>query len=463
MSPEAAETRAPSRGWWRANGLLLAAAALRLVLALGLWAAACHVAPAEPHAWLSRTLKGPDAIAYQSDARQMHDYWVQGQDAFDPLLNDKYLGYPSLLAAVYWLTTPHPLVGVLLNVLCFLVVGLMIRRMALGLGQSPGVATGLALLALLWPPSLAYGSILLKDSLVMAAILVFLGFSLEAIRPGPGEETGGRVPWRVLVAGLAAFFLMCLRSEFQPVCLALGLLTGGLGVLAALRRTGRRGLLASVALALAVVGAFYLSHHFSLVRLAPPVTSELAPKKLAVPSAPQPALALAGAGPLAGVSLPEPRQGLIELRMRLTRLRWNYACTGGVSLDPGAQIIPFGAPPRLQVALRGLNNLFLFPYPWQAWPLGQGFSWSGALVSFQAVLWYLLLPGLAWGLVLGLRRHTLAALVILAWLVMLGAVLTFVDLNLGTLYRHRDMVILPLLPFLAATLYAWLGRRADTP
>ena len=461
--------------WFKSSKLLLVATALRLALALALFGVACQAAPEQPYTWLSHLLKGPDAITYQADARQIYEHWRGGQESFDPLLSQKYLSYPSILAAVYWLSTPHPLAGVLLNVLCFLVAGLMARRLAYVLGQRPAVANGLALLVTLWPPSLAYGSILLKDSLVIMAIFVFLGFSVEAILSGKREGSGGgQATLRVLAAGLGAFFLMCLREEFQPVCLALGLLAFLLGMLAALRRPRRRGLFASLALALALLGAFYLSNHFSFARLVPAVTSHLELKQngLARPLASAknrvrapdqgPAL-VAAASPLAGLSASaswlEPHQALIALRLRLTKMRWEYACTGGVSLDPSAQLIPFGGGPRAQMAWRGLDNLLLFPYPWQGWPLTQSFTWRDLMVSLQSVLWYLMLPGLALGLILSFKQSPLAAAVILAWFVMVGAVLTFVDLNLGTLYRHRDMVILPLLPFICTGLYAWLWRR----
>jgi hypothetical protein len=462
--------------WLGGARLIVLATALRLLVGLGLFVIACQMAPEAPYDWLSRTLKGPDAIAYQQQALNILDFWQGGEENLAAVLSRKYLGYPAVLAAAYWLTWPHPLAGVVINALCFLVVGLLARKLALMLGNSPRASDGLALLVALWPPSLTYSSILLKDSLVLMGVFVFLVFAVQAIQTAwrkPALAAG--IFWPVLAMASGSLVLMNLREDFQPICLAVGLVVALLGCLGSWRKPRRGGLWASLAVVLALFGAMYLSSHFSVAQLtmrsAPNLdgkqSSQSQPGVAVWPGNGQPrgdglAIAYAG-GAMAGQTMPvwlkDPYQVFSRAKLRLIKLRWEYATTGGVSLSPDAQIIPFGSAPRGAIAETSLYTLLLFPYPWERWPMGRSFSWMGFMVSLQSIFWYLLLPGLALGVILGARKNFLASGAILAWFVMVGAVLAFVDLNLGTLYRHRDMVVLPLLPFLCTGLYAWLWRR----
>ena len=79
-----------------------------------------------------------------------------------------------MLAIVYALTLPEPAMGVLLNCLAFLGAGLLARRMALLFGAGRKGALLPAVLVVLWPPSLLYSPLLLKDSLAVFAAFLFI-------------------------------------------------------------------------------------------------------------------------------------------------------------------------------------------------------------------------------------------------------------------------------------------------
>lgn len=82
------------------------------------------------------------------------------------------------------------------------------------------------------------------------------------------------------------------------------------------------------------------------------------------------------------------------------------------------------------------------------------------LVSAQGVLWYALLLGILPGMVRSLPRRPDTALPLAMW--GLGLLLAFVVLNRGTLFRLRDVAIMPLVLFWdMGWLWPWRRRGRE--
>ncbi|MBI4800727.1 MAG: hypothetical protein HY794_18720 [Desulfarculus sp.] len=428
---------------------MAAAFALRLAVGVAVYALACQANPKTPLATLNSWLLTWDANQYHAIALRLAEYW-HGQAAVLSLgLPDKFLGYPMALAAVYYLLGPHPLWGVLVNCLAFWGLGLLAHQMALLLGQSRPRATWLALLVCLWPSSLAYSSALLKDSLHLLAVFTLITALGQFLRPLPGPRPSR--PWPAglgLVAGTYA--LIVNRPEFWGIILAIATTASLWSAL-----TGRpRPWTWRPALACFLVGmAVFLGTHCAPMELLPAYARIKHSPRLGgtAPTSQQqtpPTAALASMG-LESAWSQMVSNGLESLWQR----RWEYAVSGGVSLLPAAHVLPDGPQGLAVVVASGLRDLLFYPCPWQRWPSSDSNLPLRLGVAAQSLAWYLLLPGLAWGLARTRWQATPTALAAASWALVVGLAIAVMVVNLGTLYRLRDMVLLPLLPFFSAEPY----------
>lgn len=424
---------------------------------MGLYWASPETTPEGALYQVSNRLLAPDAPRYHAAALLLSQYWEGQVSVFSPGLTPEYLGYPAVLAALYYLTGPSLWAGLALNALAMFLASLLAFHLAARLGRGPAGASWAALLVALWPPSLAYSSVLLKDATFLACLM---GVLLLLVMTAQSQR--GRDPWlAALLLGPLAWLAMTLRPDFALLGLAAACGAGLLGLAGALYRW-RPLMAAGVAAAFLIVAlaAWVVETH----PLGPSLYPE--PPHAAEPSPP-------GAGhyalerkiPRVRAAPPaEPPSLLSQAALGLWRFiwakRWLYGAAGSASTSPQALLIVDNAASLAAMVGAALRDLFLFSYPWQRWPSGGGaLSW---VVTAQSLLWYALLPGLALGLATALRRRPRAALLLLFWLFGVGVLLALVVVNLGTLYRMRDMIFLPLLATVSLRPYAALWRWVRT-
>lgn len=439
--------------WW-----LLAACALRFFIGLVVYLLALQAAPSNPLPVLNAWLLAIDATQYHVLAERMATFWAGHSATLSLGLPDRFLGHPVVLGCVYFLLGPHPLWGVLLNCLAFLGVGLLARRLALRLGHPPGLALTLAFLVALWPPSLAYSSALLKDSLTLLAVFLLLTTLADLFDTGERVEKALAAGWECLGLVAGAYGLVALRPDFTPVVAIVALGVSAWSALGGLsRRNGRPWL--PLAVVLLVTMGIFLGISYSPVRLLP--ARALIPQP--APNLSVPALmgeAPATSSRAASLAFSEQLTQLAKAGLEIFwQRRWKYAQSGGVSLVPEAHVLPDGPESLAVIVGASLRNLLLYPLPWQRWPSGSDRLVISLAVTLQSLLWYILLPGMAWGLVEAFRRRSAACPPLVLWVALVGPLLALMIVNLGTLYRIRDLVLLPSLLLLSGAPYRWLWGK----
>ena len=429
----------PDSPWDRRVWLLVVLAALvRLGVGLTLFWMAGQGGDPYPTRPLSQMLSAPDAFSYHIWGEEVMEYW---QNEY-PLLGRGDDGqwvprFPILLGSLYYIFGAGSLVMLLANTLLSVGLGLLAYRLARALGQPPGRAAALTVLVCLWPSSLAWSSLPMKETLCLTVELLFLYQMLKlSLRP-PGSPRG----WVVEGAGL--FFCLGLLSYIRFYMGYLLGLTGlaclGAGLLPWAEARVAWGARAKAAAML--LGAFLLFlplyHEYplffyqgDLLPTAKPV-GDRSPRS--EPRAQERSLASSMGG------------GVVD---RLVDHRRVFSQHGGTSLAPEAsQEGDYEIWTGPHLIWRVVRDFLFFPYPWQRWPAGEHWTKVNLLVAAQMALWYLLMPGIAWGLVSALRRHPVAGVTLAAWALGLGLVLAYVVLNRGTLFRLRDQAMLPLMLF----------------
>jgi hypothetical protein len=294
------ETEAPARQTgvrpvvWPWLGLALA---LHLLVGLGLHYWAWQNAPTEPLPVLNAMLQAYDATSFHHQAMHFLDYW-HGSPHLVLNLPGRYLGYPLILGGLYYLLGSFPLLGMALNSLAYLGGGWLAHGLALRLGQTPAQARNLALAVALWPPSLAYTSVLLKESLLILAVFGLLAALAALLQPGDGQ--GRR---REAAAGLgllaAVYLMVVLRPDLAGLALGTGL-AGAAWALIRSWRAPRPGLWRSAAVCLLLVLAAWAGRDLAPFNfLTPPTPSREQAKPVAAEAKASPAApadAPAGAG-----------------------------------------------------------------------------------------------------------------------------------------------------------------------
>lgn len=439
--------------WW-----LLAACALRFFMGLVVYQLAWQVAPSNPLPVLNTWLLANDANQYHVLAKRMATFWAGHSATLSLGLPDRFLGYPVVLGWVYFLLGPHPLWGVLLNCLAFLGVGLLAHRLALRLGHPPGLALTLTLLVVLWPPSLAYSSALLKDSLTLLTVFLLLTTLADLLAPSERLVKAQAIGWECLGLLAGTYGLVVLRPDFTLVVAFVALGASAWSALGRLSGRHWRPWLPLAAGLLVTLGIF-LGISRSPVRLLPantltpsPAPSRSAPTRLSE----APVASSRADSPAFSAQLTQlAKAGLEQIWQR----RWKYAQSGGVSLVPEANVLSDGPESLAVIVGASLRNLLLYPLPWQRWPSGSGRLVISLAVTSQSLLWYVLLPGLAWGMVEALRRRPTACPPVVLWVAVVGPLLALMIVNLGTLYRIRDLVLLPSLLLLSGAPYRWVWGK----
>ena len=93
-------------------------------------------------------------------------------------------------------------------------------------------------------------------------------------------------------------------------------------------------------------------------------------------------------------------------------------------------------PPELFVSyLIGLSYFFLSPFPWSI------DSKMLALGYIQSILVYLLLPFIIIGIIIGLRDHWREVFVYILFIFVISSIYALYLGNIGTIFRHRDLVM----------------------
>lgn len=300
--------------------------------------------------------------------------------------------FSVLVGAVYYLTWPHPLVMTLLNCLYYLGVGFLARGLAPGLtrrlGQPPARAAGLALVICLWPASLAWSALPMKDSpslFLALAILSLLLYLAQGAATGRGLRAGqGRVAtlgrWLLAATGLGLCAALMIYMRFYFGYVILG--ACALPLLARLLpgsppRPSWPALLGVLALGMAIFLGTRPWHQeyfvfFQNGEALPRSQFEAKSRKAdiyeymatqaAPPAVPAPAEP-GGAAPTSPAAsrpdVPKTSQGLDDLWRELNAYRQRFLHFAGRSLAPDADASLSGG------LIAALRDCFFFPYPWE--------------------------------------------------------------------------------------------------
>lgn len=315
--------------------------------------------------------------------------------AFDPY---GWSGYHYLLAAVQIVTGPSPIGLHLLSSFFFLSTLLLMYRL---FRQSYGVHPAILTLGLLLfiPTLFAWSVSVLKESFHLCLMVLVLLGALHVIRgPTIRHRAGGLV---LLVGSMAAVNTM--RSG------ALAIVAMGL-VLGCLMRLMARSVWVFVP---------------SAVLLAATTTYVVTRPAIQARALDEVRLA---ANRHVGQVLTEG-QGYKILDDR-------FYIAGGVSTPT------MTVPEAQRFVIRGAMAFVLVPLPWDVHSL------SGLVYLPQQIIWYVLLVCAAFGLPVAWRRDALVTSIICGYALVGLVVIAPNSGNVGTLVRHRDLI----LPFVA-----WIG------
>ncbi|MCF8033677.1 MAG: hypothetical protein K9K66_05455 [Desulfarculaceae bacterium] len=465
--------------------LLILLALLRAAFCAGLYWRAVEVDPQEPLVVVGQWMMVPDAAAYHETAISLTKVWAGKASRLDTGLTAEYMGYPVMLAALYSLIDPHPLVPILLNVLCFFLLSLIAIGTCRRIRAGPGEALFIALLTLIWPPSFSYTSGTLRDPLTTLALAGFLFVLLNLIQAKRPRQAWF-APVLLAVVGWVCFQL---RHDTVILCPMLTILAAFFAVVSAIRQ--RRLWLAGVSL-LCLVSVYLAAWAYTAIplsrlyephqankaaetRQAPrfmPVayTFSSAQEKTALPKP----LSLSAQDAEQKAARQEDQPGgsnfltdkALDFWRWIFNKRWLYTATGSASIAPDGARIVTDFPSFLGISLSAAGRILFFPSPWERWPASGG-TMINLAVTTQSVLWWLVVPGLLWGLITLPKRGGLGVSSLYYCLFGAGVLLALVVTNLGTLYRLRDMVILPLLPVISlrpyAAIWGWISRRGTQP
>ena len=151
---------------------------------------------------------------------------------------------------------------------------------------------------------------------------------------------------------------------------------------------------------------------------------------------------------------------LDEIKGKVINYHYGVISTGGhfyrIYDDWVYQLeIPNTAVPYSQVFkgyLKGWLHFFLEPFPWHI-------SSKLSLISYpQMLIWYFLIPFSALGVLLQLRYNSNKSLVLVVYFLIIGSVLALTGGNIGTVFRHRDVLTPLFLTFASLGLVKTFGR-----
>lgn len=434
--------------------LLLVAFLLRLGFSVGLYLAASRANHVHSLHLLNQWLSAPDANLYHSMALNVWRYF-NGILAAVPLnLPANHANYPVLLGGIYYLLSPSPLWGIFFNSAAFLGLGFLVHRLAIQVGHPSSRALFISVLAVCWPLGLASSLTLLRESFILLTvlgILVFLTNILNVARQGRWGWS-----WSGLGLLLSLYLLVTLRPEMKWPTLAVTITGICWSVSQNLIRKWRVMIWRPLAACLIMLAAIWLAGQYppqAMVKLeGSPFASSGQPAQVAGQTA-------SGIEVAAGLRPEKSSSVSLDSDLALPLIldkRRAYASDGGLSLSMHAFWVVDGVGGYIFAAAVGWRDLLLYPYPWEGPPSG-GMAQRAALTVFT-LLWYACLPGVAWGILHFARSPSPAAGLIAAWVLLVGTALALIVVNLGTLFRMRDMVLMPALLLISPQPYVLLYR-----
>jgi hypothetical protein len=227
-------------------------------------------------------------------------------------------------------------------------------------------------------------------------------------------------------------------------------------ILVALRgaqRLGRRASLSALAmLALGIAFLAELRGYLALVLGGSMALAFVLPR-LAGPRAPVAFATLVAVGVLAMGAL-GPIEGLADDASleSLDRARRDLAF-GASAYHGDADVATVGG--ALRFLPLGLAYFLFAPAPWQVWNARQ------VLTLPEMLAWYALLPQVAIGITVALRRQLRAALPVASFALFATISYALAESNLGTAYRHRAQVLVLFLVFAAVGVAERRARRSE--
>ena len=389
----------------------------------------------------NRLLRAPDANMYHAHALLIS----QILDGADINLISKIHVYSRLLGLLYWLFGQSLYMGIVINSLCFFAMGLLSYHLLRQLGRGSQSALIIAAAISFWPPSLAYSSTLLKDSLCLLSLFglaagIFCTLQLKR------DSCRQILLWGLLlVLGVVCFGL--LRPRISPLVIAYLAACLLIFALWALKtRAGHRLLRGAVLTLSLILGVLVFTQQAA--------TNEPVIKQLqeAARSAPQTTQEPVRTGQEAAPAKPgfaaSALSRMVSYWDRIEGIIWSKrrSYSGhGLSVSDHAHIPPIGLKAKLAILAYGLKDALLAPYPWQTWPYHPHpqIIYIQFMVKLWMLIWYLMLPGMLYGLYRALRGLRLSAVSIAVWVLLSLGMISLIQVNVGILFRHRDLIFLP--------------------
>lgn len=434
---------------------------LRISLALGFWALVLMLSHNPPLEVLAFRLKAIDSLGYNREALNILAYWNGTRDQYLETLT-----FSLVVAVLYKIIGVHPLIVSVFNSICYACVGLFAYGIARELGRSRWETRTLSLVVCLWPVSLVWSMAPLKEGPILLTIFGFLYCFLMSLSDRPL----GRINWFGLSIGLLIslfcmvflrFYLWYLLWGMFPVLLLHQILPPG----PERSRPGWAKVCMTGLLLMAGLGLSQPFSHENIIHVNPDGKIKTSHKSLDQIFAYN---LIATAHAAQERSVPASQQSsstshatpgfLQRLAKKLSDIRRTSARLGGSSLSPEVlrgedaldiskdfETWPGAFRATGSLLASGLRDLLLFPYPWEPWPKSKGWGPSQLAVSALSLFWYLIMPGLAVGVIMSFLRRPAATITLCLWGLTLGIMLAVTTLNRGTLFRLREMALMPLI------------------
>lgn len=447
------------------------ALALRLAVNLGLhiWS---HAVSQAPLFTLANKLRVIDSVFYHQRALSLLQSWSNVSFFKMFVQSSQRDHFATPLAALYDLFGVRPWAVSIVLCLCYLAVGFLAYALARGLNQPERRARWLALLISLWPPTLAWSVLPLRDGPFTMAVFLFLSSLIWLLAPGPAKPARTIFCWLGLIlgSGLAYVLKGYMLWVLPPVAL-LGFAIAFLRNLGAEQKTGWPRLCSAPLLVLTTLVVLYSAMYPAapVTQAMPAAQNQIQVTALPTPKTSQPPAPPTEAGTWASLKqkldaawdkVTNPKEFLERARyLSLLEKEPSYKGTG---ISPQGAAGRYGVSQQswgtiIKQAAIGFWDLLTFPPPWQRWPARENWGLFTILVSMLSVAWYLLLPGVCMGLFFRVRHGDAGGMVLLAWVLIGGLGMGWAMLNLGTLFRLREMIVLPMLTAFYPGVYLWLG------
>lgn len=478
---------------------MLLSLAVRLSIGFGLAFYGFHYHNSDPLGWLSFKLLGPDAVEFHNIAADAALAW-SGQsiekiwDGWDI----RHLSANLPLAVTYYIFGSYFPLAIILNSLYFFAIGLFAYRLALVLTNNNFQSFFAALLIANWPPSFSYTTIPLRDAFWLFTVFLSLLSLAMAYESGVGTGLNWRSSfWIWFIVMITAVYLTVSIKDHFGLNLAWLSVVVGLTYIIRERRLPiacHRAIVLTPLIAFTVLFSIWIGFLWPLgIGIAPNISNYVIQHSWLTETEPakETSKSSVDSTPIRQVPLPSSRiiaqkppntkpvyepppklkvgdwfrqargyisSKLVFIVVLVDKLRKDFRERSGTSLSPEASLSAANPANWGTLLLAALRYVWLFPSPWEKWPDKVGFGFMQIAVKFQAIFWWMIIPGLVWGIGTALKRNVPVALLIILWCFVLGLISGLIVVNLGTLYRFRDMVILPMILFFSFRPYQFLWQ-----